>query len=332
MKIRAVYGLIALLFLATFGAQSAHAQRPDQITFALGWLPSGVYAPYVVALDKGYYAEANLAVTIVRGYGSGDTVKRVAAGRADIGSADTGALISAKSQNDIAVKIVAMIEGQSPSGILYLEQSGIKGPGDLVGKTVGRSAGGASTVLLPAFLEVNKIQPDQVKFVVTDATAFLPMLLSRKVDALVDQKVVLPKFSIPAAKEGLTVKAMTYAEHGLPTYGAAIIVNESLIKSRPEVIRKFLAASFKGFKATFANVDEAAEILRKYYPENEQDVAVAEIKLEQELVMTDDVKKHGLGYIDPATLTRTRDLLGAALKFPNQVKIEDLYTADFLPR
>lgn len=332
MRTRTLYELLSLFLSLAFMTQGAFAQRTDKITFALGWLPTGYYAPYFVALEKGYYADANLDVTIVRGNGSGDTVNRVAAGQVDMGSADSGAVIAAKSRNEIPVKMVAIVEQSSPSGILYLEDSGIKSPADLIGKTVVRSAAGASTILLPAFLEKNGISVDQVNFVVAEPSTFLPLLLSRKADAIVEQYIVMPKYSFPAAKEGLTLKAMTYSEYGLQTYGASIIANEGMLKNNPDAVRRFLAASFKGFEAAFRNVDEAIEILRKYHPQNQHDVAATELRLEQNLVMTDDVKKTGLGYIDLDKLTRTRDFLTEALKLTNKPSVEVLHTREFLPK
>src|SRR5262249_42220882 len=59
------------------------AQAADQVTLALDWIVNGTHAGYFVALDKGFYAGNNLDVSIARGYGSGDTIKRLAAGRAN---------------------------------------------------------------------------------------------------------------------------------------------------------------------------------------------------------------------------------------------------------
>ena len=70
---------------------------------------NGTHAGYFVAQDKGYYGNAGLDVTLSRGFGSGDTVKRVAAGTATFGLADTGAIIAAEANEDVPIRIVAMI-------------------------------------------------------------------------------------------------------------------------------------------------------------------------------------------------------------------------------
>jgi len=325
--------LVSLMLLGAFPTRNATAQSPDEITFALGWLPSGVYAMYFVALDKGYYKDANLSVKIVRGFGSGDTVKRIAASQADVGSADFGALMAAKGQGKIPVKVIAIVEGESPSGILYRTETGIKVPADLKGKTIARSASGAGSAILQAFFDANKMPMDSVNFVVTDASGYLPLLLSKKVDAIAEQAVVLPKYSIPAAKEGITLKAMTFSEAGLSFYGATIITNDDTIAKRSDALRRFLSATFKGYQTTFANPREAAEILLKYHPESgSMESLLGELEIEQGLIMTDDVKKHGLGFINAEKLERSRALLTKALNLPTETKADELYSSDLLPK
>ena len=56
---------------------------------------NGRHAYFYVALQKGYYAAEGLNVTIQRGQGSADAIKRVAAGAATIGCADAGSLVLA---------------------------------------------------------------------------------------------------------------------------------------------------------------------------------------------------------------------------------------------
>src|SRR5215470_15836660 len=54
----------------------------------LDFVPTGEYVPHYTALEKGWYREEGLDVKIVRGQGSADTVKRIAAGQGDVGIAD----------------------------------------------------------------------------------------------------------------------------------------------------------------------------------------------------------------------------------------------------
>ena len=82
-----------LAIIAASASAASAQQKRDEVTFALNWLPVGEAAGWYVALDKGYFKENNIDVNIVRGFGSGDTAKRVAAKRAQFGVADIGTVI-----------------------------------------------------------------------------------------------------------------------------------------------------------------------------------------------------------------------------------------------
>src|SRR4051812_26106181 len=98
---------------------AVRAQKPDQVTFALNWLPVGESAGWYIALDKGYFKENNLDVTIVRGFGSGDTAKRVAAKRAQLGVADIGTVILLRSNEGIKVTAIGMFFGRAPHAVFF---------------------------------------------------------------------------------------------------------------------------------------------------------------------------------------------------------------------
>ena len=96
----------------------------DNITFVTDFGFNGRHAYYYVALDKGYYKAAGLDVKIVRGQGSTDAVKQVASGTAQIGFADSSAVIFAKANDNIPIKLVAIIYAKPPHAIYVLKDSG----------------------------------------------------------------------------------------------------------------------------------------------------------------------------------------------------------------
>src|SRR6185437_6355434 len=168
----------AIAIAASLGAMSALAA--DNVSFATNWLISGKNAGYFTAIEKGFYAEQGLHVTISRGNGSGDTIKRIAAGESDFGLSDTASLISSQTNDGVPVKMVGLMFGKSSVAILYVEEAGIRTPKDLIGKKLGRSAAGASVIMFPGFLKANGIDRSKIEEVVVNASSFLPLLLWKK--------------------------------------------------------------------------------------------------------------------------------------------------------
>ena len=234
-------GLAAAAAAAAVLAAPAAAKAADEVKFSLDWVLNGTHAGYFTALAKGYYRDAGLDVTISRGFGSGDTVKRVGSGAATFGVADTGTVIASIANEDIPVRIVAMIYQKATLGLIYLEASGIKKPQDLEGRTIGRSASGASVTMFPGFLKANNIERSKIHEVVVDGATYLPLLLSRKVDAVLEQSVQLGHFKKAAAAQGQTAIAMRYSDYGLAAYGNAIIANPEHAQGQAR-----LGAAFRG--------------------------------------------------------------------------------------
>lgn len=307
------------------------AAAQTKVSLALDWIIGGTHAPYFVAADRGMYKDAGLEVAIARGFGSGDTVKRVGAGTADIGIADTSTIITAMANESIPVKIVGMMYDRATLGIIHLTDSGIKSPKDLEGRSLGRSASGASVTMLPAFLAANNIDRNKIKEVVVDAATYMPILMSGRVQAVLEQSIHLSKFQKVAAQQGKTAVAMRYSDFGLAAYGNAIIVSNATAAGRPDVVKRFVEATLRGYAWALQNPEEATKIIMRSNPELDADAVKGELLALAEIQNSPDIAKHGLSHIDKDKMTRTRDTATAALKLKRVVPVEEIYTTAFLP-
>ena len=323
-------GTIAVGILAACAAFPAAAE--ESVSLALDWVVNGTHAGYYVAREKGFYKEAGLDVAISRGFGSGDTIKRVASHSAQFGVADTGAVIAARANDDLPVRIVAMIYDRATLGLIYLAESGIKAPKDIEGRAIGRTASGASVNMFPGFLKANNIDRSKIREVVVDGATFAPLLLSGKVDAVLEQSINIGKFRRAAAEQGKHALAMSYADYGLAAYGNAIIVSPDLLRDKPEVVRGFVAATLKGMNYAFAHPDEAIAAVRKGSPEVGADTAMDELVTLKEMETSPALRKSGLGTIDVTRLEKTRDIVTEALSLKRKVSVDDLYAPGFLPK
>src|SRR3979409_657979 len=91
MHMRGNKGCLSLMLVALCAcAFGTAAYAADKVTFVTDFGDNGRHAYYFVALEKGYYARQNLDVAIVRGQGSADAVKQVAAASAQLHFAPAG--------------------------------------------------------------------------------------------------------------------------------------------------------------------------------------------------------------------------------------------------
>src|SRR6476619_4190610 len=96
----------ALSVLAASVAWIVAADAADKVRFQTDWLPSGEHAMYYGGWQKGIFAEEGIDVTITRGYGSGDTLTKLAGGAFDFGVTDVHSVLSARARQDVRVKTI----------------------------------------------------------------------------------------------------------------------------------------------------------------------------------------------------------------------------------
>src|SRR5438477_97034 len=102
---------------------------------------------------------------ILRGAGSGDTIKRIAVGQGDAGSADFSAITGARANEDIKVKAIAAYFRRPPHSIFVREGTGINSAKDLAGKTLAITPGNSHQTLFPLLAQLAGFNPDSVKWV-----------------------------------------------------------------------------------------------------------------------------------------------------------------------
>ena len=343
LRNRVLAALVCGLLLAVApGVKRSEAQKPSapvpggktaQVLLALDWVIAGQHAPFYVALDKGFYVEQNLAVTISRGYGSGDTVKRIAATRATFGFADSGALIAARANDEVKVKALAAIYGEPGAAILYNAKKGISKPKDLEGVTIAGGAGSAVPRLFPAFAKANNIDASKVKWVFVEPGSVNSIFATGRVDAVGLFVLEAPILrNLTKDNKDIEVGVMRYADHGLKFYGNVLIGEEETIRANPDLARRFVAATIKGFDYALNNMDEAVTIFGKYQREPGPAQAKEELQLVKELVYSAEAKARGIGTFDPEKAARSIDLVSEGMGLKRKISPDEYYTTEFLPK
>lgn len=313
---------LALASLCALAAAAQGAAAADKVTFVTDFGFNGRHAYYFVALDKGYYAKQNLDVQIVRGQGSADAVKQVAAGTAQLGFADAAAVILARGNDQIPTKLVAMIYAKPPHAIFVLKESGISKPKDLEGKKIADTAFSAVPKLFNAYAKAAKIDAGKVTWLVAAADTLPGMLTTGRADGIGQFIVGEPLLAKSAAPK--QVVGLTYADAGLDLYSNGIIASDSTISTNPDLIRRFVSATLQGLKDAIADPQQAGVILNKYQRQIDVDIAAGETKIVGTLV------GQPLGALDPGRVKKTVEIVGDAFTLKSPVAPADIYAPGFV--
>jgi NitT/TauT family transport system substrate-binding protein len=303
-------------------AQSAHA---TDVNFITDFGYNGRHSYFYVALDKGYYQAEGLNVSILRGQGSIDAVKKVASGAAMVGFVDAGALALARSNDGIPVKLLMIVYASPPHAIFTTEESGIKRPKDLEGKTLADSAFSAIPLIFKAYAKATGIDAQKVKWTSAENASLPSLLATGRVDGVGQFTVGQPL--LEAAVKPRKVVRFAYKDAGLDYYGNGLVATEETIRENPDVLQKFVRATLRGMKDAFANPTEAGEILHKYHKEITVEVGKGETELVKELA---EVPGKPLGMIDPKGLQSTIEVMKESYPMKTKVTPEDMYVPGFV--
>ena len=326
-------GRIALVLAASaLSATSASAQTA--IKFTLDWKFEGPAAPFVVAIDKGYFKAEGLDVTIDTAGGSLEPLNRVASGTYDMGFGDINSLIKFRDANPaVPIKAVFMVYNKPAFSIVGRKSRGVVAPKDLEGKKLGAPPPDGAYAQWPIFTQANGIDPTKVTIVNVGFPVREPMLASGEVDAITgfsfSSYINLKDRGVPASD--ITVLLM--ADYGVNLYGNTVIVNPKFAAEKPEAVKGFLRALAKGMQETVKNPSTSVESVIK-----RNDVAKKEVELERlqmaikDNIVTPEVKKNGFGAVEMDRLDKSVDQIALTYQFKNaKPKGADIFDASFLP-
>jgi NitT/TauT family transport system substrate-binding protein len=311
---------------------SALAQQA--VKFSLDFKFEGPSAPFVVAIDKGYFKAEGLDVTIDSAAGSLEPITRVASGTYDMGFGDINSLIKFRDANPgTPIKAVYMVYNKPPFSIVGRKSRGIAKPKDLEGKKLGAPAPDGAYAQWKIFTQANGIDASKVTIENVGFPVREPMLAAGQVDAITgfsfSSFINLKDRGVPV--DDIVVLLM--ADYGVNLYGNVIIVNPKFAAEKPEAVKGFLKAFTKGLKDTIANPSTAVDSVLK-----RNDVAKKPVELERlqmalrDNIVTPETKANGYGGVDAARLDKSVDQIALTYDFKNaKPKGSDVFDSSFLP-
>lgn len=320
--------LALLLLVFVFGI--VFTQEQDKIVFGLNWIWYGVHGYFVPAQKLGFYDEVNLDVEIMRGYGSGDAIKRAFIGKADVVLSDINSLVVARSKG-MEVKAIAVLENIAPHTVIARRDHGIKTLKDLEGKTFAGSQVDGNIIMLPTLCKLADVNYDKIKIVYVNSQSKDPLLLSGKIDAIGQfQAGGGTRYIKYAEKENIDIVMFPYYQYGFEAYGLSIMASDKIIKEKPDVLRRFLSATLKGIAWALDNPEKTIEMYVQFKPEMDAEDLEDGFKDARNLIIP-KMNENGLGWFDNERVEYTVNVNVEAQNLAPVVAGE-IYTNSLLPR
>lgn len=227
----------------------------DEMTVLLDWFVNPDHGPIIVAQEKGYFAEQDLAVEIIAPADPSDPPKMVAAGKAELAISYQPQL-HLQIHEGLPLQRVGTLVATPLNCLLALADGPIQSPADLAGKKVGFSVGGVEEAVLGSILRHHGLSLDNVELVNVN-WSLSPSLMSGQVDAVIGayRNFELNQMEI----EGIEGNCFFVEEEGLPAYDELIYVANTDTMDK-DMISRFLAATEKATQYIVNHPEESWEV------------------------------------------------------------------------
>jgi NitT/TauT family transport system substrate-binding protein len=289
---------------------AASAEAADELTLQLKWVTQAQFAGYYVALEKGYYEEADLDVTILPGGPDIAPPQVIAGGGAD-GIIEWMPAVLASREKGVALVNIAQIFDRSGMMLTCREDTGIKQPEDFRGHTLGVWFFGNEYPFLSWMSHLGIPTEGGADGVTVLKQGFnVDPLLQKQADCISTMTYNEYWQVIDAGLTPEDLVVFPYEDQGVATLEDGLYVLESSLQddAMADKLARFLQASIKGWEYAAEHPDEAADIVLEY------DETGAQTEKHQRRMMGEINKlvgagEQGIGYLDPAAYERTVDVL-----------------------
>jgi NitT/TauT family transport system substrate-binding protein len=324
----------ALAGMAASLAAPAVAQTPTNLRFTLDWRFEGPSALFVNGVDKGFFRDEGLNVTVDVGNGSRESIPRVASNTYDLGFGDVNSLIRFRDENPtIDLKAVMMVYDRPPFSIVGRKSRGVTNDvKSLEGKKFGAPAADAAFAQWPIFKTVNNLNDSGMRFENVGFPVREPMLASGEVDAVFgfanSSFINIKARGVPESD----ITLMLMSDYGVQLYGNVIMASPKLMAENSEAVRRFLRALTRSVKDVVKNPDGAIDSVIRRNDVAKRDVELERLKMTLDMnVTTPWVKANGFGGIDQTRWNTALDQIGLTFQYKDKAKSGAAFVSDFLP-
>lgn len=313
---------LAIMLTACSSSPSAN-EALTRIRLPMGYIPNIQYAPFYVAVEKGYFADAGIELEFDYAFET-DGVALVGAGELPFAVVSGEQVLLARAQG-LPVTYVAAWYQQYPVSVIAKSEQGVLVPQDLKGKKIGLPGlFGANYIGLRALLDAGELTEADVTL---DAIGFnqVELMAANQQDIIVGYAANEP---LQLRAQGIAVTELRVADYAqLAANG--LLASEMVIAENPELVRVFVSAFLRGLSDVIANPDEAFELSASYIPNfSELDADVQQEVLETSV---EQWRAERLGYSDPQAWENMQDVLLDMGLIAEPQDLSKAFTNEFIP-
>ncbi|MFP4274671.1 MAG: ABC transporter substrate-binding protein [Paracoccaceae bacterium] len=293
----------AALGATALGLAPRRARAQTAVSLQLSWLHSAQFAGSYIALDRGWWAEEGLEVSLLQGGPNAPVEPPVVSGTALVGISAADYTAAAVEQG-APFRILGVAMQKNPFVVASLPGRPVNEPADLEGMRIGMAL--ANTPVLEALCTLNGVDIDAIEIVPTQYSA--QPLLAGEVDCLLCWETDLP---VAMAMQGVESLTMLMADHGYAVHSQTYIATEDSLANRRAELVALMAGEVRGWEAYRADTDAAAELALAMYPDAGLDLETQKLQAERQvpLMFSELTEASGFGWWTEETVAANIETL-----------------------
>lgn len=302
------------------------SQKTSPVKITLNEVAHSVfYAPLYVAIEKGYFKDENIDLTLVTGFGADKTMTAVISGEADIGfmGSEASVYMYSEGASDYVVNFAQLT--QRAGNFLVARQDNEHFQwADLKGKTVlGGRKGGMPEMVFEYILKENGIDPEKDLTIIQniDFGSTAPAFADGRGDFTIE--FIPGATSLESEGKGHVIASLG-KDSGYVPY-TAFSAKKSYLKENPDVIQRFTNALQKGMDYVRSHSpSETASVIKPQFPETTLEMITTIVTRYYE----QDTWKSNLIF-EESSFDLLQDILESAGELEKEAPYKDLITTEF---
>lgn len=305
-------------------AATASSEALTKISLPVGYIPNVQFAPLYVAIEKGYYKDAGLNVSIDYSM-ENDNAVLLANDTLQFAILSGEQVLLGRDKQMPLVYVAAWYQ-QYPVGIVSKTSVNITSIEDLKGKKIGLPGlYGANYIGAIAMLDSVGLSESDVTL---DSIGYnqVELLMADSEDAVV---IYVANEPVQLEAQGASINLLKVSD-AIDLVANGLVTNEKTMNENPELVKAMIAATLKGIQYTIDNPDEAYDISKKYV----DNLASADQAVQKQVLLRSIEQWQGsdkLGYSNLEAWQNMQHILTKMNLLTNAIDVSTCFTNELLP-